>query len=349
MTIEIRTIAPDEASAYRRSVRAGFAQPETSDEGGEWAREAFQPFDRTYAAFDQGAIVATLRSFATELTAPGGAMLPAGALTAVTCQPTHRRRGILTDMITRDLRASAERGEVVDVLIASEYPIYGRFGYGPAVESTTWELDLRTTRFAYGGEGTVESIDNETLRKEAPAIFERVRSARPGMIGRRDLVWDQLADLRRPPEEKPWLGFRLLCRDDEGVAQGWASYTVKNDWEGMVPGSTVQVAELCAATPAAEARLWRFLAELDLVATLKAGDRPADELLPRLLVNARAAKQTHRGRLPLGASARRRRGPGVPLVRRGGQGRDRGDRPARDRDRPLRARRVTRGSELPAH
>ena len=43
-------------------------------------------------------------------------------------------------MIGRDLTTSRERGEVADVLIAAEYPIYGRFGYGPAVASTSWEL-----------------------------------------------------------------------------------------------------------------------------------------------------------------------------------------------------------------
>ena len=54
------------------------------------------------------------------------------------------------------------------------------------------------------------------------------------------------------------------------------------------------MSELCAADPRAEARLWRFLAELDLIATLKAADRPVDELLPWLLVDGRAAKETAR-------------------------------------------------------
>ena len=51
----------------------------------------------------------------------------------------------------------------------------------------------------------------------------------------------------------------------------------------MRPHSTAEVDDLCAATPAAEARLWRFLAELDHVTTVTAGDRPVDELLPWLL------------------------------------------------------------------
>lgn len=295
MSVDIRPITFDEILTFRRTVRAGFGEPETSDEDPSWAQDVTQPVDRSLAAFDSDQIVATLRSFPTELTVPGGGTVAAGALTAVTCQPTHRRQGLLTSMITQDLRASAERGELVDILIASEYPIYGRFGYGPAVEASGWELETAKARFSYGGSGTVEIIDNDTLRKEAPAIFERVRAARPGMIARSELMWDQAADLRRPPESKVWRGFRVLCRDDEGIAQGWASWTVREKWENRRPSSSARVNDLCAATPEAEARIWRFLAELDLIAKVVVEDRPADENLPYLLEDARAAHETHRG------------------------------------------------------
>lgn len=292
---DIRSITPEETLHFRRRVRAGFGQPETSDDDPTWAQDATAPVDRALAAFDREQIVATLRSFPTELTVPGGSAVNAGALTAVTCQPTHRRQGLLTSMITQDLRSSAERGEVADVLIASEYPIYGRFGYGPAVQATAWELDKGKATFTYGGAGTVELVDNDTLRKEAPSIFDRVRASRPGMIARNDLQWDHLTDLRRPPEEKPWKGFRVLCRDEDGVPQGWASWTVKDKWEDMRPQSVAHVDDLCAATPAAEARLWRFLSELDLIVSLRAGDRPVDDVLPFLLDNGRAAREVYRG------------------------------------------------------
>jgi predicted acetyltransferase len=294
MTVTIRTITADEALAFRRAARVGFSQPETVDDA-EFVQLISEPFDRVRAAFDGTSIVATFRSFPTQLTVPGGAAVTAGAVTAVTCRATHRRQGLLTQMMHADLADSAARGEPVDVLIASEFPIYGRFGYGPAAASTSWELDASRARFVMPGEGTVELIDNETLRKEAPGVFERVRSARPGMITRDDVMWDMLTDLRRRPEDKPWQGFRLLCRDADGVAQGWASYTIKDEWEHRSPRGMAEVPDLLAATPAAEARLWRFLAELDWVMTVKADDRPTDEVLPWLLSDARAARETFRG------------------------------------------------------
>ncbi len=274
--------------AFRRAIMAGFHQTDVVDDA-EWVKATLTPLDRVVAAFDGSTIVATFHSFPTPLTMPGGRVIPAGAVTAVTCRPTHRRQGLLTRIITDDLVASRDRGEVADVLIAAEWPIYGRFGYGPATMSTSFELDA-TARFAEPGAGSVEFVDDATFRTEAPAIYERVRLDRAGMIGRDDLRWDALADLRRRPEDKPWGGFRLLCRDDDGVAQAWASYKVESRTTDGRPNGTADVADLCGATPAAEARLWRFLTELDLIATVKAVDRPVDDVLPWLLTDARAAK-----------------------------------------------------------
>ena len=48
--------------------------------------------------------------------------------------PTHRRQGLLRRMLEPDLAASKERGEPVGMLIAAEFPIYGRFGYGSAAD-----------------------------------------------------------------------------------------------------------------------------------------------------------------------------------------------------------------------
>ena len=286
----IRSITPDEALDFRRAVMAGFHDTGAVDDP-EWVKETMSPIDRVVAAFDGSMIVATFQSFPTSLTLPGGTVVPAGAVTVVTCRPTHRRQGLLTRIITADLVASRERGEVADVLIAAEWPIYGRFGYGPATASTSFELDA-TAQFVESGAGSVELVDDSTFRIEAPAIYDRMRPTRAGMIDRDEFQWDVLADLRRRPEHKPWGGFRALCRDDDGVAQAWASYKVDGNWVDGRPKSVAEVADLCGATPAAEARLWRFLTELDLVATVQAVGRPVDDALPWLLTDGRAAKSS---------------------------------------------------------
>src|ERR1700690_19589 len=139
MAIEVRTIGEADVEGGVRCMATGFLVDTAEGEAGERGRR--MTFDRTWAAFDRGQIVGTLRSFASTLTVPGPARMPTAALTNVTVAPTHRRRGLLSRMITADLRRSAERGEPAGMLIASEYPIYGRFGYGPAVEGASWSLD----------------------------------------------------------------------------------------------------------------------------------------------------------------------------------------------------------------
>ncbi len=291
--MEIRPITADEALAFRRTTRATFGTAETADDA-QWAVAAAGDLTRARAAFDRGAVVATLRSFASELTVPGGRTLPAAALTAVSVLPTHRRRGVLTEMVAADLRESLERGEPVSVLIAAEYPIYGRFGYGPATLHTGWQLDAHAARFLTPGEGTVEFVDQTTLRSEAPGVFEVVRPARPGMIARSDRMWDLRLDVIREPEDKPEPGFGVVCRSDSGAVTGYATYKVNESWPDRRPRHTIEVGELVATTPAAEARLWRFLADTDLTATVIAEDRPADELLPWLLEDGRVARETSR-------------------------------------------------------
>jgi Acetyltransferase (GNAT) domain len=92
MAIEIRTITADEAVAFRRAVRAGFGNADTVDDP-EWSMATADPIDRLYAAFDGTSIVATLRSFPTDLTVPGGGGVPSGALPAgAPSRPARSRR-----------------------------------------------------------------------------------------------------------------------------------------------------------------------------------------------------------------------------------------------------------------
>ena len=98
MSVEIRSITPEDALAFRRAIRNGFHNANTIDDE-QFARDMSEPFDRHYVAVDGPEFVATFGSFPTELTLPGGATVPAGAVTQVTCRATHRRQGILTRII----------------------------------------------------------------------------------------------------------------------------------------------------------------------------------------------------------------------------------------------------------
>lgn len=293
MPSEVRTIEAGEIDAWARQRAVGFLGHAPPEGTGEFLLGTVD-LGRTWAAFDGGAVVGTLRSFATELTVPGPAGVPAAALTNVTVAPTHRRRGLLSRMIAEDLRRSAERGEAVGILIASEYPIYGRFGYGPAVEGATYSVSTAGIDFRSAPEGSVELVELAELRKLGPAVYERARAAQPGAIGRDDGWWDRSLHQVAVPGTEPVKGYQVLYRSPAGEPEGFARYEAKQEWEGMSPQGTLQLGELTAASPAAYQALWAYCAGVDLLSTIEASTRPVDEVLPLLVHDARLVRQTHR-------------------------------------------------------
>jgi predicted acetyltransferase len=249
---------------------------------------------RSRGAFDGDAVVGSLRSFGTELTTPGPRGVRASALTAVSVAPTHRRRGVLRRMITEDLEESKGRGEVVSVLLASEYPIYGRFGYGPATEYAVYEVSTTDLRFLAPCEGSLELVDLAALRKHAPPIFERFRTTQPGSIGRDDAWWDRWTRQVEVPGEEPRKEFQAVYRGKSGELEGYVSYGGKIEWTQKPARGTVTIEEMVATTPAAYQALWEFCFNVDLATTTVAPNRSVDEVLPFLVDDARKVRLTTR-------------------------------------------------------
>jgi Acetyltransferase (GNAT) domain len=84
--VEIRHPVPDEAADYLRSVNTSFLQPASRDEpmAHYWADVLKPDLDRSWAAFDRGRAVASLRSLPFEVTVPGGRTVPGDGVTMVT-------------------------------------------------------------------------------------------------------------------------------------------------------------------------------------------------------------------------------------------------------------------------
>ena len=72
-------------------------------------------------------------------------------------------------------------------------------------------------------------------------------------------------------------------RDDAGEADAYAVYWMKHDWPRSVPSGTITVQECVASTPPATPTSGGYLFDVDLVATVEAWNRPADEPLLHLL------------------------------------------------------------------
>ncbi|MFF8016072.1 GNAT family N-acetyltransferase [Streptomyces sp. NPDC007929] len=292
--IDIRPITESEFADWLRAVSTGFlrAAPLT-DEEIEGRSERFVA-GRYLGAFDRGRCVATFRSFDQQLTAVGGASVPADAISGVTVTATHRRRRLLSRMMRRDLAAAKERGDVVATLIAAEYPIYGRYGFGPATSMAEWTVDvpragLDARRAGPADGGRVDLVEGEDIRKLGPELHERLRRGLPGAIDRDDMWWR--ANTGALPWDTTWKPcFFAVYRTASGEVEGMAAYEVDDNWgDAKQPLNTATVRWLIGVTPAAERALWEYICSVDWVVKVKSGWRAPDDLLPHVLPDPRAA------------------------------------------------------------
>ncbi|MET7691039.1 GNAT family N-acetyltransferase [Streptomyces sp. NPDC005483] len=291
--IDVRPITEAEYPEWLRAVRAGFLrEPVVTAAELEARRGQFEP-GRFIGAFDGDRCVATFRSFAQEVTAVGGRLVAADAISAVTVTATHRRRGLLTRMMSRDLAAAKERGDVLATLIAAEYRIYGRYGFGPATSGTEWTIDVPRSGLDPRGPdldgGRIDMVDPDDVRKLGPELHDRMRRATPGAISRDDWWWRLNTGAVRtdPAWTEP---FFAVYRSADGTVEGLMAYDVTDKWaDTMQPSNTASVRSLIASTPAAERALWHYLCSIDWVMRVKSGWRAPDDLLPHLLPNPPAA------------------------------------------------------------
>ncbi|MFG3661448.1 GNAT family N-acetyltransferase [Streptomyces sp. NPDC047706] len=294
--LPIRPITEEELADWHRAMSVGFLQrPTLAEEQLQARRAQFVP-GRLLGAFDGDRCVATFRSFAQEVTAVGGAFVPADAVSNVTVSPTHRRRGLLSRMMTEDLTAAKERGDVVATLVAAEYPIYGRYGFGPATTAAEWTVDVPRTGLdrRWSGPqdgGRIDLVDAEDVRKLGPELHERLRRTQPGAVSRSELWWRINTGAAR--FHSSWTEpYYALYRSAAGEVEGLVSYESDDKWHGKQPQNTADVNWLIAVTPAAERALWHFLCSIDWITHVKSGWRAPDDLLPMFLPDPRAARLT---------------------------------------------------------
>jgi predicted acetyltransferase len=287
MELEMRPVNEDELPAFVRCFEAAFGNDAAQEEVDHWvgATDA----SRTLAVFDGGEIVGTAGAWEMEQTLPGLTSIPVAGVTAVGVLPTHRRRGLLTRMMDRQLDDCLARGESVAILTASEAIIYGRFGYGWATTLADASVDANHGAFSVPvhDDGRIRRIDKETVKKVAPGLHERVRRQTPGDVSLPPSFWDLfLLDLERHRDGGGPL-FYYVHESAGGEPDGFLSYRYKQKWTQGNPASTAMVADLFAETPEVEAALFRFLLDLDLIASVQFNNRPLDDHLQRRLANPR--------------------------------------------------------------
>ena len=246
------------------------------------------PLDRMHAAWENGGIVGGAGGFPFEMSVPGGLLRCAGT-TVVGVAPTHRRRGVLRAMMRAHLDDAHERGEPIAALWASEETIYGRFGYGPAAYAGDVRIPREYVDYVAPRDriGAIRIIDRDEALEKFPSLWEALARMRPGVFIRsRD--WWELRAVYDPPERRSGAGpkrYALLERDGDAVA--YAIYRHRMDWEEGVSSGQVSVIEAVSGDAAALADIWRYLLDIDWIATIASWLVPPDHPLFFVLAQTR--------------------------------------------------------------
>jgi predicted acetyltransferase len=295
VTVEIvHPVPAEETRGWLRAMwRTFLRDPDTDDarRSAELLQRVWDP-ERNWGAREGGQWVATLGSDPLTITVPGrdgmSELLMTDAITHVTVAATHRRRGLLRAMIEDALRAARDRGDAISILIAAEYPIYGRYGFGPATETCDYSLFPRRPGGRVDGKvGQVRQVERDEYTALAPAIFERFRRRRAGQVERPAEWWPR--HLGGPgfgePPEPLWHNW-LVHEGDDGP-DGLFAWLATREAQDVHPFALVDTLGPYAATDEAERDLWTYASGLDLVEEIVFGSRPVDDLVRWLLPNQR--------------------------------------------------------------
>jgi predicted acetyltransferase len=282
----IRAPREEEFHAIWEIACAAFcAQPSQEDE--ETHRVGF-PFERALCAYEDGRMVATSAVYSQELTVPGHAAVPMGGITWIATLPTHRRRGLMQQLVAASLADMVERGETVSGLGASEGSIYGRFGYGPATSVVSFSVDRPYADFSSPSDDpggcSLRLLDPSEAASRLPGVYESVRLSQPGSVSRPAVWWNgHMAD---PPGDRGGFSRMLHVAHETvpGAPDGYVSYGFKEEWDAP---NSVKVLELVTANPCAYRALWHYILNTDLCETAICGRGRVDEPLRWLLADPR--------------------------------------------------------------
>jgi predicted acetyltransferase len=292
---EIRSIVDAELEGFRRCQGLAFGN-DFNPEHLELARQIFE-MERSLATFDRGQIVGTSGIFSYEMTVPGGASLPVAGVSMVSVKPTHRRRGVLTGMMHRQLSEVRARGEALAILWASESAIYGRFGYGIATQMEILRVphEYRALRDdAAVATGSLRLLTTDEARDALPGIHEGIRRKTPGAVSRSAAWWHVRFFLDLPDFRDGFGANNYLVCEEDGRITGYLIYRRKGDFHDWLPGGKVLVRECMAESAGAYASLWDYVLNLDLVGMVEYDVASSAEPLLWMLQDSR---RTERKRL----------------------------------------------------
>ncbi|MFB9903483.1 GNAT family N-acetyltransferase [Allokutzneria oryzae] len=286
----VRVLEEDEKHAAQTVFRGSLHHPPSTDEEWEHAADGY-PARRSFGAFRSGRIVGSAQSFGSAMVVPGGKVLPLAAVSRVGVRADHTRRGVLTELMSAQLRQLRELDEPLAALHATESVIYGRFGYGVATRGRTVEAESTRGRTLppMPSSGEIRLLEPDEMMTVLPGLYERIGLRRPGMMARPESWWRMVVQRRLSLKEHLTVAVHSGPDGDDGFVAYQTSVTPPSE------DRTLTVQDLHGTSLGVVLDLWRFLLGVDLVRSVSAWLRPLDEPVELIVPNRGECRTTALG------------------------------------------------------
>jgi predicted acetyltransferase len=260
MSISVRSIEEHELPEFMRVLITAFGAVATPvDIEQSLSRTGKRAeIDRFIAAFDSERLVGTSLSFVTSITLPGLCDADVAWVLCVTTLPSHRRRGVMRDVMTEQLHRLHGEG-VVFAGLAADVAVYRRFGFGVAAA----HLDVtfgsrRELLMPSEWDGTVDFTDEIDVT-EMSRLHETWCRSKVGEIACDAAWWESPGRQGRG---------HVVLRNSSGEVEAWAAYR---------PGDVWEVDDFVAVNPQARRALWNVVLGFDAAESIRVRFVPLDD------------------------------------------------------------------------
>ncbi len=294
--VTVRHMTRDDVEQAAHAFRTSLGAPPPKDEDVErYAR--YWDVEHSLVGVDGvGRVLGVAATFAASLTVEGGAAVPCAAVPSVGVRPDSHGMGVGRALLEQQVLEARDRDAAVLALNASEVAIYGRYGYGPT--SRWWSVRTDARQLGWredaprAAAGSVEEVhDPAEVRELLPALHERAFGRWAGELSRPDGWWWAMTSPRA--DERP--ATFAVHRDQTGRVDASLAFRVETAFDDTGFANKAVVRDSVATDPAAEALLWRWLLERNLLGPLEAERTNPRSPLPWMLVEPRRLVTTGDG------------------------------------------------------